>query len=111
MWDRVRRRGLEFAKFQSNASASSGGRATVTSPVSASARTFLTTLTDPEVDSKEEIAELYGFRWNVELEIRSIKQSLNLGHARCKSPEMVRKELWTTILGYKLIRTTVAAAR
>jgi len=72
--------------------------------------TIVTTLTDAEVYSKEEIAELYGFRWNVELDIRSIKQSLNLGHARCKSPEMVRKELWTTILGYNLIRTTAAAA-
>jgi hypothetical protein len=67
-------------------------------------------LTDAEVYSKEDIAELYGFRWNSELDIRSIKQSLNLGHVRCKSPEMVRKELWTTMLGYNLIRTTAAAA-
>jgi len=53
---------------------------------------------------------LYGFRWNSELDIRSLKQSMNLAHVRCKSPEMVRKELWTTILGYNLIRTTAAAA-
>ncbi len=37
--------------------------------------------------TKEKIAELYGFRWNSELDIRSIKESLNLGHVRCKSPE------------------------
>lgn len=72
--------------------------------------TVITTLTDPDQYTKEEIAELYGFRWNVELDIRSIKQSLNLGHVRCKSPEMVRRELWTTLLGYNLIRTTAAAA-
>ena len=72
--------------------------------------TIATTLTDAEVYSKEDIAALYGFRWNSELDIRSIKQSLNLAHVRCKSPEMVRKELWTTILGYNLIRTTAAAA-
>ena len=72
--------------------------------------TIATTLTDAEVYSKEDIAELYGFRWNSELDIRSIKQSLNLAHVRSKSPEMVRKELWTTILGYNLIRTTAAAA-
>jgi hypothetical protein len=72
--------------------------------------TVATTLTDAEVYSKEDIAELYGFRWNSELDIRSIKQSLNLSHVRCKSPEMVRKELWTTILSYNLIRTTAAAA-
>jgi putative transposase len=29
---------------------------------------------------------------------------------RCKSPEMVRNELWTTLLGYNLVRTTAAAA-
>ena len=56
------------------------------------------------------IAELYGFRWNAELDIRAIKQTLNLCHVRCKSPEMVRNELWTTLLGYNLIRTTSAAA-
>jgi hypothetical protein len=72
--------------------------------------TIATTLTDAEQYSKEDIAELYGFRWNSELDIRSIKDSLNLGHVRCKSPEMVRKELWTTLLGYNLIRTTAAAA-
>jgi len=72
--------------------------------------TIATTLTDESLYSKEDIAQLYGFRWNSELDIRSIKQALNLAHVRCKSPEMVRKELWTTILGYNLIRTTTAAA-
>ena len=72
--------------------------------------TVVTTLIDAEEYTKEEIAQLYGFRWNVELDIRSIKQSLNLAHVRCKSPEMVRRELWTTFLGYNLIRTTAAAA-
>ena len=72
--------------------------------------TIATTLTDPKASSKADLAELYGFRWNAELDIRSIKQSLNLNHVRCKSPAMVRKELWTTLLGYNLIRTTAAAA-
>lgn len=70
----------------------------------------ITTLTDAEQYTKEDIAQLYGFRWNSELDIRSIKASLHLGHVRCKSPEMVRRELWTTLLGYNLIRTTAAAA-
>ena len=72
--------------------------------------TIVTTLTDSEVYSKADIAELYGDRWNSELDLRSIKQSLNLSHVRCKSPAMVRRELWTTLLGYNLIRTTAAAA-
>lgn len=72
--------------------------------------TVVTTLLDADEYSRTDIAELYGFRWNSELDIRSIKQHLNLAHVRCKSPQMVRRELWTTLLGYNLIRTTAAAA-
>jgi hypothetical protein len=72
--------------------------------------TIVTTLTDAKTYSKQDIAQLYGFRWNSELDIRSIKQSLGLDHVRCKSPEMVHRELWTILLGYNLIRTTAAAA-
>jgi putative transposase len=72
--------------------------------------TVVTTLLDAEAYAREDIAQLYGFRWNSELDIRSIKQTLNLGHVRCKSPEMVRRELWTTMLAYNLVRTTAAAA-
>jgi len=72
--------------------------------------TVVTTLTDTALYSHAEIAELYGFRWNSELDIRAIKSSLNLAHVRCKSPEMVRRELRTTLLAYNLIRTTAANA-
>lgn len=70
----------------------------------------ITTLTDAEQYTKQDLAQLYGFRWNAELDIRAIKSHLNLVHVRCKSPEMVRRELWTTLLAYNLIRTTAAAA-
>lgn len=72
--------------------------------------TVVTTLIDADTYTKADIARLYGFRWNSELDIRSIKQQLGLDHVRCKSPEMVRRELWTTLLAYNLIRTTAAAA-
>jgi hypothetical protein len=72
--------------------------------------TVVTTLTDAVEYSKEDIAELYGFRWNSELDIRSIKRTLNLDHVRCKSPEMVRREVWATLLAYNLIRATTAGA-
>jgi len=71
---------------------------------------IITTLIDADEYSKEDIAELYGFRWNAELDIRSIKSNLNLSHIRCKTPHMVHSEIWTTILGYNLVRTTTAAA-
>jgi len=70
--------------------------------------TVVTTLTDPKAYTKEDIAELYGFRWNVELDIRAIKQTLGLDHVRCKTPEMVRRELLVTLLAYNLIRKVIA---
>ena len=72
--------------------------------------TVVTTLTDPAAYSKEDIVELYGYRWNAELDIRDIKQTLGLDHARCKSPEMVLRELWVTLLAYNLIRKVIATA-
>jgi hypothetical protein len=74
------------------------------------ALTVVTTLTDAEDYPKEDIAELYGLRWNVELDIRSIKQTLGLDHVRCKTPEMVRRELWVTLLAYNLIRKVIATS-
>jgi len=72
--------------------------------------TVVTTLTDAEAFTREDIAELYGFRWNVELDIRAIKQTLGLDHLRCKTPEMVRRELWVTLLAYNLIRKVIATS-
>lgn len=70
---------------------------------------IVTTMTDVQSDDAvqyEDLAELFGFRWNAELDIRSIKTHLNLNHLRCKSPEMVRKEFWVTMLAYNAIRAT-----
>ncbi|MEM8736072.1 MAG: IS4 family transposase [Planctomycetota bacterium] len=72
--------------------------------------TIITTLLDDQKFDKQEIADLYGFRWNAETDIGHIKTSLNLWHVRCMSPGMVRRELWTTVLAYNLIRTTAATA-
>jgi len=35
---------------------------------------------------------------------------MNLNFARCISPEMVRREMWTTFLTYNLLRTTIVPA-
>jgi hypothetical protein len=60
--------------------------------------------------AKEDLSELYRFRWNVELDIRSIKSYMNLGILRCKSPEMIHREFWTILLAYNLIRATITLA-
>ena len=49
-------------------------------------------------------------RWHAELDLRSLKQALQMDVLRCKTPESVRKELWAHILAYDLIRTAMAQA-
>jgi hypothetical protein len=64
----------------------------------------MTTLLNAEEYSREEVLDLYHERWHVELDIRSIKCSLKMETLRCRTPEMVKKEIWTTFLGYNLVR-------
>ena len=61
-------------------------------------------------DPKTDIADLYHKRWHVELDIRNIKQTLKMDVLSCKSPEMVRKEIWTHLLAYNLVRKVMAQA-
>lgn len=70
----------------------------------------VTTLLDPEEVTASDLAELYRARWNVELDFRSIKQTMQMDILRCKTPELVRKEIWTHVLAYNLIRTIMAQA-
>ena len=70
----------------------------------------VTTLLDPELITKEDLALLYRERWNNELDLRSIKITLQMDILRCKTPELVRQEIWTHILAYNLIRTIMAQA-
>jgi len=70
----------------------------------------VTTLLDHKMYRREEIADLYQKRWLAELDIRTIKCQLGMDVLRCKSPEMVRKEVWTCLLAYNLIRKTILQA-
>ena len=40
------------------------------------------------------------FRWHAELDLRSIKQVMQMDVLRCKTPAMVRKEIWMHLLAY-----------
>ena len=75
-------------------------------------KTFVvvTTILDPDEASKEDLAELYFQRWNNELDLRSIKTTMQMDVLRCKAPALVRKEIWTHILAYNLIRTIMSQA-
>jgi hypothetical protein len=70
----------------------------------------VTTLLDADVYSARDLAELYRARWHAELDLRSLKITLGMDVLRCKSPAMVRKEVWAHMLAYNLIRTLMAKA-
>jgi hypothetical protein len=69
-----------------------------------------TTLLDAEEITKSDLAQVYRARWNAELDLRSLKQTMQMDVLRCKTPELVRKEIWTHLLAYNLIRTIMAQA-
>lgn len=71
---------------------------------------IVTTLLDPTEFPKQDLAELFRARWNQELDLRSIKVTMQMDVLRCKTPELVRKEAWTHLLAYNLIRTVMAQA-
>jgi hypothetical protein len=67
---------------------------------------IISTMTDPTIP-QQELSDLYWQRWNCELDLRSIKQSLNLDVLRCKTPDMCHKEIWCHLLAYNLLRGTM----
>jgi putative transposase len=67
----------------------------------------VTSLLDPKDYSRDDLANLFRRRWVVELHIRDIKTAMKLEVLRCKTPAMVRQELWTGLLVYNLIRQSL----
>jgi hypothetical protein len=70
----------------------------------------VSTLRDHETYTKEAILDLYHERWHAELDLRSIKTQMKMEILRCKTPEMVRKEIWANLLAYNLVRKVMAQA-
>ncbi len=69
----------------------------------------VTTILDSAIDG-EQIGNLYERRWEGEVDIRSIKCTMQMDILRCKTPDMVHKEIWTHLLAYNLLRTVMAVA-
>jgi len=70
----------------------------------------VTSLTDPERYPSAEVFDLYHDRWHVEVDLRAIKQSLQMDELRCQTPSMLRKELWAHLLAYNLTRKVMTQA-
>jgi len=58
----------------------------------------------------EQLVRLYGRRWNVETDLRSLKRTVDLQVLHCKSTDMIAKELVLAIVGYNLVRAVMNAA-
>ncbi len=71
---------------------------------------LVTTLLDPAAYPAEALSELYRERWLAELDLRSLKTTLGMDVLRCKSEEMVRKEIAMHQIAYNLIRLLMQAA-
>lgn len=69
----------------------------------------VTTILDKSIAGGQ-IGDLFEFRWDGEVDIRSIKSTMQMDILRCKTPEMVHKEIWTHLLAYNLLRTVMAVA-
>ena len=72
--------------------------------------TIITTLLNQERYPARSIAELYGFRWNCELDIRSLKTVMGMEELRCRSPQMLRREIYNYLLAYNLVRAAMCDA-
>jgi Transposase DDE domain len=70
----------------------------------------VTSFLDPQQVGKEDLAELYRARWHAQLDLRALKDGMQMRELRGKTPEMVRKEVWAHALAYNLIRTVMAQA-
>ena len=66
-------------------------------------RVLVTTFTDPKLVSAVEIDELYNRRWQVEVDLRSIKAHMGMDILRAKSPSMIDKEIAVYLLAYNLV--------
>ena len=71
---------------------------------------LVTTLLDPKAYPAREIAELYLLRWRAELTFRDLKTVMQMDVLRCKSPEMVQKEILMHFIAYNLIRLLMQEA-
>lgn len=58
--------------------------------------------------NKKALGQLYKSRWQVELHIRQIKDTMGMNILSCKTPEMAQKEIWVYLLAYNLIRLQMA---
>jgi hypothetical protein len=71
---------------------------------------LFTTLTEGAQYPVEELVQLYGLRWHIELNLRYLKTQMRLVQLECKSAEMAQKEWLAGLMAYNLIRAAMLGA-
>ena len=71
---------------------------------------YVTTLLNAKQFNKQELVSLYKERWKIELDFLAIKTHMGMEMLRCKTPEMVQKEIAAHLLAYNIIRGNLAQA-
>lgn len=71
---------------------------------------LFTTLVDAQAYPAQELVRLYGQRWQVELDLRYLKVSLDLDLLECKSAAMAQKEWLAGLMAYNLVRALMVTA-
>src|SRR5271157_364510 len=72
--------------------------------------TLVTTLLDAEAYPADALAELYGTRWRIEENLKSLKQTMKMDVLKCRTVDGVLKELTMYALAYNLVRVTMCQA-
>jgi hypothetical protein len=71
---------------------------------------LFTTLTDPVEYPAQELVDLYGLRWHIELNLRYLKTQMRLVQLECKSAQMAQKECLAALMAYNLVRAAMLCA-
>jgi hypothetical protein len=74
------------------------------------ARPFLLALFTTLEQTPEQILKLYGQRWNIETDLRTLKKNLRLDQLSSATVEMVAKEIEVGIASYNLVRAMICLA-
>ena len=72
--------------------------------------TLVTTLLDAAAYPADALAELYGTRWRIEENLKSLKQTMKMDVLKCMTVDGVLKELTMYALAYNLVRVTMCQA-
>jgi hypothetical protein len=72
--------------------------------------TLATTLVDPNKYSAKALAKLYRRRWQIEVDLRHLKQTLGMDVLHCQTVPSVIKEMYMFVTIYNLVRRVMVEA-